>query len=86
MLCIEFCRRRTPTMLLYNPYIRQHFEGNSLETLSIRMACVYDCSGFVRLVAFNIPDVIVLVFFVAFVIVFETSLDLHSAQTRPCVL
>lgn len=50
------------------------------------MACVVDCSGFVRIVAVNIPDIIILVFFVAFVIVFETSLDLHSANTRSCVL
>jgi len=50
------------------------------------MACVYDCSGFVHVVALNIPDIIILAFFVAFVIVFETSLDLHSAQTRSCVL
>ena len=87
------CKKQTHTEkrgdapLILVVYIRLYeVVHSSLAQSGYSMPYVFDFSVFVRMMARNIPDLIVLVFFVASIIVLELSLDLLSPKTRNCVL
>lgn len=50
------------------------------------MGLCLDYNNIGRTLAANLSDLIILTFAIVCVVVFELSLDLHSAKTRPCPL